>query len=223
MSKVKQTKRAFYGKWFYKVSLSLEGSFILRNKGLSEIASYISSLENTSHHPYSSYNRVIKNKSLLIKIADFLITYPKDDYGLRSETGILDLYTNDKNLYECLLKEFSEIVRVCYQPDTENLDVLKEKKNIIVKKFPHDRYRYKIFLLPHKIKDEQQKESFLTWIENQGGRITLSNAVKEWFMNTRWNWDRRYVLVEDEKTLLMLKLRSPEAVGSIYDYVISDK
>lgn len=223
MNKVKQTKRSFYGKWFYKISLSLEGSFILRNKELCEISSYISSMEGKTYNTYSSNYKILKSKDNLIRIADFLSAYPKDLYGMRSETGIIDFYTSDKTFYEHLIDEFKDIVRICYQPDTENLDVLKEKKNIIVKKLPHDRYRYKIFLLPHKIKDDTQKESFLSWIETQDGKITLTPAVKEWFMATRWNWDRRYVLVEDEKTLLMLKLRSPEAVGSIYDYVISDK
>jgi hypothetical protein len=42
-------------------------------------------------------------------------------------------------------------------------------------------------------------------------------------MKTEWNWDRRYVLVEDEGTLLMLKLRNPEVMGSVYNYVLSDK
>jgi len=63
----------------------------------------------------------------------------------------------------------------------------------------------------------------LSWVESQNGKITISTALKEWFISTNWNWDRRYVLVEDEKTLLMLKLKNSDAVGSIYDYVISDK
>jgi hypothetical protein len=63
----------------------------------------------------------------------------------------------------------------------------------------------------------------LDWVESQNGKITISPALKDWFISTNWNWDRRYVLVEDEKTLLMLKLKNSDAVGSIYDYVISDK
>jgi hypothetical protein len=135
MNKVKQTKKSFYGKWFYKVSLKMEGSFIIRNKELQEIASYISSIEGGVHNTYSSSYKILKNKDHLLKIADFLSAYPKDMYGIRSETGILDLYTNDKVFFEHLLLEFEDIVRICYQPDTENIEVLKEKKNIIVKNF----------------------------------------------------------------------------------------
>ena len=57
----------------------------------------------------------------------------------------------------------------------------------------------------------------------QGGRILISPIVKDWFIKTEYNWDRRYVLVEDSQTLLLLKLRNSEALGRIYDYVISDK
>jgi hypothetical protein len=78
-------------------------------------------------------------------------------------------------------------------------------------------------LLPHKVKNEDQKNDFLNWCESQDGKITLSAAIKEWFLYTKWNWDRRYVLVQDEQTLLMMKLKNSDAVGTIYDYVVSDK
>ena len=72
-------------------------------------------------------------------------------------------------------------------------------------------------------KDKTSKRRFVDWLKSQDPRITCSDAVEKWFMNTEWNWDRRYVLVEDEKTLLMLKLRNSEVVGRIYNYVLSDK
>jgi len=40
---------------------------------------------------------------------------------------------------------------------------------------------------------------------------------------TEWNWDRRYMYVEDEMTLLMIKMRSSEVLGRIYEYHIIDK
>jgi hypothetical protein len=47
--------------------------------------------------------------------------------------------------------------------------------------------------------------------------------VQKWFLKTDWNWDRRYVLVEDEGTLLMMKLRNSDVVGTVYNYVVTDK
>jgi hypothetical protein len=51
----------------------------------------------------------------------------------------------------------------------------------------------------------------------------MSEAVKTWFIHTDWNWDRRYILVDEESTLLMLKLRNSDFMGKIYEYVIVDK
>ena len=53
--------------------------------------------------------------------------------------------------------------------------------------------------------------------------MTCTHAVSTWFVDTDWNWDRRYILVEDEQSLLMLKLRGSEVVGKIHNFVISDK
>ena len=74
-----------------------------------------------------------------------------------------------------------------------------------------------------RIRSKIDKRIYVEWIKGQHDRILISDAVKEWFVHTDWNWDRRYVLIEDSQTLLMLKLRNPEAIGRVYDYVISDK
>jgi hypothetical protein len=57
----------------------------------------------------------------------------------------------------------------------------------------------------------------------QGDKIRMSKVVKAWFMYTDWNWDRRYLLVEDTPTLLMLQMRSGDAVGKVYEYAVVDK
>jgi hypothetical protein len=126
-------------------------------------------------------------------------------------------------MYLKLRTNFEDIVYSASEPDENNLDVLENTGSVVVKKLPHDKYHYKAFLLPHKIKDKADKRSYLDWIETQGDRILISNIVKEWFIKTDYNWDRRYVLVEDSQTLMLLKLRNPEVLGRIYDYVISDK
>ena len=94
---------------------------------------------------------------------------------------------------------------------------------IAAKKLPHNRYRYKVYLQPHKSKDKTNKSRYVSWCASQGDKIRMSEAVKTWFIATDWNWDRRYILVDDESTLLMLKLRNSDFVGKIYEYVVVDK
>jgi hypothetical protein len=69
----------------------------------------------------------------------------------------------------------------------------------------------------------EDKNKYIDWIKTQDPRITCTPALEKWFINTDWNWDRRYVLVEDEATVLMMKLRNTEVVGTVYKFVISDK
>ena len=71
--------------------------------------------------------------------------------------------------------------------------------------------------------DKEGKKKYIEWLKRQSPKITCTTAIEHWFIKTDWNWDRRYVLVEDESTLLMLKLRNAEVVGRIYKFVISDK
>lgn len=220
-SKTKATTRKFYNKWVYKVSLSLRGAGVFRNVAPEDLESYCMTLKPSAYH-MSLASMVLTNKKQLLEVADFLKAYSKDTWAKRIETNQLDIYTNDLSLYQSLSTSFDRAVIHKFEPT--NLTDLDAPQVIVGKKLPHDQYRYRVYLLPHKMsKDKFEKRKYLNWIEGQGSKIRKSKAVDEWFMNTDWNWDRRYVLVEDESTLLMLKLRNAEVVGRVYNYVVSDK
>jgi type I restriction-modification system DNA methylase subunit len=70
--------------------------------------------------------------------------------------------------------------------------------------------------------DKEGKAEYLSWLDKQKN-VLISEAVKNWFMSTDWNWDRRYILVEDNKTLLFLHMRNADVLGKVYEYVLSDK
>ncbi len=220
MLKAKVTTRKFYDKWLYKVTLGVPGVAIFRLHKLEDIPNF--NFE-TKKNPYSTYTKAAINKETIIKLAAFLSKLEPDSWGKRIESGNIDLYTNDKEIYASLIEEFDTSVKVTFEPDVNNLTMLENSGSIVAKKLPHDKYHYKAFLLPHKILDKQEILDYISWIENQGDKILMTDTVKKWFVETSYNWDRRYLLVEDSNTLLMLKLRSASALGRIYDYVISDK
>jgi hypothetical protein len=220
MIKFKKTKRSFYGKWLYKVSLFARGNFVFRCCNVEDVQNLIFSRLNSNPLGHTA---VLENRDLLIRISKFLSGYDQTTFSYRCENNTFDIYTNDEKFFNDTINTFEEILRFAVKPDAESFNLLQNKKNIIVDKYPHNRYKYKVFLLPHRNHDMQNKTAFISWIAAQHGKITLSDAMKKWFYDTRWNWDRRYVLVEDEQTLLMMKLRSSEYVGSIYDYILSDK
>lgn len=220
MLKANITNRRFYNKWLYKVTLNIPGVAIFRQNSLEKIP-FLNF--DGQKHTHSTMARASLHRQELIALSSFLLGWDKELWSKRIECSSIDIYTNDKTMYTNLFLAFEEIVIARSEPNEKDLDLLENTGSIIVKKLPHNRYAYKVFLLPHKIKDRKDKKEYVNWITGQNNRILISDAVKEWFITTDWNWDRRYVLIEDSQTLLMLKLRNPEALGRIYDYVISDK
>lgn len=224
MQKSKTTKRKFYGKWLYKVSISAPGIAISRSKSLDDTIAFLKKPMPNSTHRQSLITRAHSNADSLIDQCTFLKTVPAEAWTKRIETHQFDFYTNDKDLYDRFCSKFTDIVIQQFEPEEDNLELLKNQYTIIVKKLPHNKYRYKAFLRPHKMKgDEDAKKRYLEWIDMQGDRICMSKIVKAWFMYTDWNWDRRYLLVEDTPTLLMLQMRSGDAVGKVYEYAVVDK
>lgn len=200
--KIKQTTRKFYNKWSYKVSFNLKGITALR----------VLSFEEVSQKSISEDVRLFVEE--LAKLDTSL-------YSKRLENQIIDIYTNDSAIFQNLHDKFNHCVRHAFAPSGQEL--IADGNFIVAKKLPHDRYQYKVFLQPHKISNPEEKLNFLNWLDTQVPRVSITKTVKTWFYKTHWNWDRRYMYVEDEKTLLLIKLKCSEAMGTIYSYQVSDK
>lgn len=223
MNKTKQTNKKFYNKWLYKITLNLQGASLFRSMTLDEIIEFCNKGDATEYRPYSYHYKAFFNKEIIKDVVEFLKSIDKSIYTNRIENNRIDFYTNDEQFYSAFSTTFDQLVEHRFEPDLENINKLSSEV-ILSKKYPHDRYRYRVYLLPHKLKgDKEAKTRYINWIKLQGEKITFSTAVEKWFLTTDWNWDRRYVLVEDEHTLLMLKLRESTVMGKVYNYVLSDK
>lgn len=222
-SKVKQTSKKFYNKWLYKITLNLTGAALFRSMSLDDILEFCDKKDASEFHHYSFYYKAFYNKDNIKRITEFLKTVDSTIYSKRIESRIIDFYTNDQDFYNSFSQNFDDLITHRFEPDLTSIDKLNSEV-ILSKKYPHDKYRFRVYLLPHKLRgDKESKLRYINWIKSQNGKITCSDAVEKWFINTDWNWDRRYVLVEDEQTLLMLKLRDSNVMGRVYNYVLSDK
>ncbi len=221
--KTQKTNRKFYNKWIYKVTLQIKGSSIFRTHSLDDIRDFC--LAPSPEKPnYSLHTRAWQNRDQILELTEFLSVQNSAVWTKRIENTFMDFYTNDRNFYEELSLKFESAMLHRFEPDPTTLDLLDAPQTILSTKLPHNRYHYKVYLLPHKLAgDKESKKKYVDWLKTQDPRITCTPAVQKWFVKTDWNWDRRYVLVEDEHTLLMLKLRNSEVVGRVYNYVISDK
>ncbi len=226
-SKTKITNRKFYNKWLYKISLIVVGGGMFRVRTLDDIKEFCLQTDIDDKTNSSGYNlnaKAYNNREIILELTEFLLGQDSSLWSKRIQTNQIDFYTNDVNFYESLSKKFDSIMLHRFEPGLESKDLLDQPQTIVTKKLPHNKYNFKVYLLPHKLKgDKEAKKKYVDWLKSQSPRITCTKAVENWFIKTDWNWDRRYVLVEDERTLLMLKLRNSEAVGRVYNYVISDK
>lgn len=224
MQKNKTTKRKFYGKWLYKVSVKAPGVAILRSKSSTESIVFLKAPPPVNTYRQSLIAKAHTNAESLIELCKFFDSLELSEWTKRIETNQLDFYTNDKLIYDRFCKKFNGMIIQQFAPEEDDLELLNNQYTIIVKKLPHKKYKYKAFLKPHKMKgDVDAKRKYIEWVEMQGDKVRLTPIVKEWFIKTDWNWDRRYLLVEDSQTLVMLQMRSGEAIGKVYEYVVVDK
>jgi hypothetical protein len=208
MKNSKPTKRKFYNKWLYKITLNIHGIDYFRYSDLSSVRP----------RPYRRTDTFY-----LHALDEELKSIEKSQWGKRIESNNIDIYTNDRDLFLRLSKRFEDITVHRFEPRDEHQ--LSENDYVyIVNQYPHGKFQYKVYLKPHKLRnDENRKKHFLDWLNTQGDRIRISDSVKNWFIHMNWNWDRRYMYVEDEQTLLMIKMRESDALGKVYKYLLADK
>lgn len=218
------TRKKFYNKWLYKVSLEVSAAPIFRMYPLQHIKKYITNTPTERGDPDSIWTRVLADGKILLELVDLLMSLDKTTWSRRIEDRVIDFYTNDVGLYDTLSTNFEQLVIARSEPDTTSLELLEKPYTVLAKKLPHNKYKHRVYLLPHRLtSDITIRQNYVKWLDTQSPRISCTSSVREWIIHTKWNWDRRYVLVEDEQTLLMLKLRNSTIVGSVYNYVISDK
>lgn len=222
----KETKKLFYNKWIYKIGLSIQGCSILRMKTGQALEDFLSELPFSSpglQHSGSLQARAMNSKGTLIKLNLLLQSYDKKTYSRRIEGEFFDIYTNNKNIISEIQREFATYVRLISKPKVKNIDLLlKNEHSIFVRSLPKEKYEYRVYLKPHRV-DQDKKSSFLSWLETQGDATSISPSLIDWFTKCSMNWDRRYILVDNDKTLLMIKLHTPDAVGTVYKYQVTDK
>jgi hypothetical protein len=210
MKNSKLTKRKFYNKWLYKITLTIQGINYFRYSDLSSITP-------------RSYSYRKTDTFYLHELDAELKSVEKSQWGKRIECNNIDIYTNDRDLFLRLSKRFEDITVHRFEPVNEQ-QLLENGNVYVVNQYPYNRYHYKVFLSPHSLSNEEdRKMQFLAWVDTQGDRVRISDSVRNWFIRMNWNWDRRYMYVEDEQTLLMLKMRESDALGKVYKYLLADK
>lgn len=224
--KPRKSKKKFYDKWNYKVTIKVPGIGIIRSHSLEDLEEKVS-LYNTNNLVESrSYliKDFLKNQIDILSLVSYLDQIATTAWQKRIESNCIDIYTNDREFYEKISNDFEEHLVHRFEPMAETSGISSDFECITVNKLPHDGFEFKVYLAPHRYKKNKDlKKEFIDWLDTQSNNVYITETVKKWFLHNDYNWDRRYMYVKDSKTLLMLKLRSSEAIGKIYQCVVVDK
>ena len=222
MLKSKITKRKFYNKWLYKVTLRISAIYVLKGDHSAAVAKIRHKLlmQRKIHCDLKE-----DDAPTLLMLSSYLESLDKSRWAKRIEYNSMDIYTNEQEIFDKLSDMFSPWIQHRFEPK-DNMDMLTANSthnHVIVKQLPHGKFKYKAFLLPHLLpRDLPAKQSLLDWMSKQP-KIHISESVKTWFLNHNFNWDRRYMYIEDEPTLLMVKLRAGSVLGRVHEYTVNDK
>ena len=152
---LKETKKLFYGKWLYKISMNIPGCGVLRTKSGDDLMYFLSEVPfnfPANQYPQSIQARALRSKNTLMKLSMLLTAYSKKDYTQRIESDFLDIYTNKKNLIDEIERDFQSFVRLISKPSKKNIDrLLNNEHSIFVDKLPKDKYEYRAYLIPYKV------------------------------------------------------------------------
>ena len=220
----KKTKKKFYNKYIYKITLDIPGTSALRWYDFQRLSD-LCIAEPSSKRDYPWREKVlsdaINHKEVWIDLSVMINTFDSKSFSKRIEGDSIDFYTNNYDLYDTIGKHFSKYVRFRFQPkEGTEQTLLNSNKEIFVNKLPYDKYQYRVYLKPHKL-DSSARRTVANWLEKQVPNITFSQSIKDWIIRTEENWDRRYIHIIDEKNLLLLQLKSPQLVGKIFKYVLN--
>ena len=178
MLKSKTTSRKFYGKWLYKASIYIPGVAILRSKSLDDIIDFLAKpLPQTTNYRHSLNVKAHANAAYLIKLCKFLKPLQIHLWTKRIETNQLDFYTNDQSIYNDFCNKFNLILTQKFEPAANDLELLNNQYTIITKKLPHNKYRYRAFLRPHKMKGDIETTVFFFSMISDSHQFRLDDKI----------------------------------------------
>ena len=230
----KQTKKKFYNKYIYKVSLRLEGAYALRTLSHQEILDFATGLRPPPQSDEAMFSTItwrgknaqtiVEHGKTWISFLGIINTVPKNEVTIRIETNILDVYTNNKILYKTLCYEFADITRNRHEPAPGMEDTLLDSdQEIFVKELPHNMYNYQVDLKTPKSLKYNELVSLAEWCKSRKPAIAFTDATYNWLLKRDIFNTRRWIYVDNDSTLLMLRLRCNDLIGTVRKYVKTGK
>jgi hypothetical protein len=208
--------KLFYGKWPYKIGTRIDGGHLIKRLGIDWIAMVVhdNNVDNLAAH----YRKI--NFVELLKFARSLEPYLGDKIKIRVFVGGVDIYIQDKSIYEELQHKLQKYVREIFEPvNAVELDAMLSNNKIILRdSYPKEKYKYKIIFktLPISV-----RESLSKWIGNyKEGEVYASPGTLDYLRYGKGVWTEHYIYVKDNKMVTMVLLASQGYIRRTEEYVL---
>lgn len=227
--KNKETKRLFFNKYIYKLTLELRGICQIKRISLEDIAALpkpesIDFGRNFYRHRADAY----QNKGEIIKIGMFLESKSQlgCDFKTRAEGSSLNIYTNERALIDEIVNNFGNYVTEMQEPISKEAgEFLKGNiRKILCNELPNGIFRYKVHI-GYKSIPEQNRVGFLNWSEKYGDdRIFMPKGTKHLLGPSGHGYAYgQYFYVSDEKMLNMALMFFSDYIQKTENYILKSE
>ncbi len=190
---IKDTVSLFSNKYKYKIVLVCPGAGLFRGNKLDYAIEKLTEIKAGTYNVPWFKIRTKEDLEYCFSLHKLLSSL--NDYELRIEHPLLNVYTNTPNNIERLAALDDKRIKYICLPDKNIGDL--EKNTVVVKKLD---YKHKV----HIGSTKQDYTAFVKWCENNE-KIRLTKSAKRDLSKIR-SWGGSYFYVKDDKTLTMVRM-----------------
>lgn len=175
-------------------------------------------ISTTNDWKVDSRRKTWDNRFTLYKLYTWIQThYDNQKHTIRNEGDKLALFTNDKLIWENFCGAFKNHINELVWPKNEFHDqyLTHNPNNIICKKLPYDKFRYKINI---RGKVESQ-DGFADWIKNYNGDLKASEKLLTGIRRGYYYSDNKFLYSTNSEMMLLLQMFLGNSIKDIQEYI----
>ena len=211
-----RTNKLYFGEYPYKAEFHLNGTALIRVRGVEWVRQWcLSDKPNILKGYHSSVDKVV-----LYKFLKTIEPYLEFDHKIRAENSTFNYYSKDIDVIRKLEKELKWCLYATYGPETqEELDFLTDgTKKILCDAKPYGLYRFKV-TLRENIPANTRKQ-FVEWASKYDAeQIRFTKSTESWLDSKTPYVQAPYFYMADDKMLMMAHLFLSNHIKKVEEYI----
>jgi len=215
------TNKLFFGKWPYKIECSVQGSNLIRLRGIEWVKKFCT--DDQFYKPpkvsFRTHFETIK-KDRLLKFVDAVEPFLDKEIKIRAEGSTFNFYTSDAALVTELEQALGWCITFIYSPENpEEAEFLVNNRNkVICEAIPYGKYTHKV-CFKEKIPRDKRLQ-FWSWISKYDeDTVKIGRSTEGFMIGTKQYVANPFCYVSNAKFLTMMSLVVGEYIQKIEEFV----